>query len=86
MVMVVDKLIDFSSSQDEELRDISGLGARYPQSSVAMDSDIHPALKTITSELPLEGKIASKACEKLTPKLLTQLSNVSSHLLDITLC
>ena len=26
MVMVVDKLIDFSSSKDEELRDISGLG------------------------------------------------------------
>ena len=28
MVLVVDKLIDFSSSQDEELRDISGLGTR----------------------------------------------------------
>ena len=26
MVMVVDKLIDYSSSKDEELRDISGLG------------------------------------------------------------
>lgn len=26
MVMVVDKLIDFSSSKDEELRDIAGLG------------------------------------------------------------
>lgn len=26
MVTVVDKLIDYSSSQDEELRDISGLG------------------------------------------------------------
>ncbi|KAH9949483.1 ARM repeat-containing protein [Amylocystis lapponica] len=33
------------------------------------------ALKTITAELPLEGKIAAKACEKLTPKLLQQLSN-----------
>ncbi|KAI0344168.1 ARM repeat-containing protein [Trametopsis cervina] len=60
MVMVVDKLIDFSSSQDEELRDIAGL-----------------ALKTITAELPQEGKIAAKACEKLTPKLLTQLSSPS---------
>lgn len=60
MVMVVDKLIEFSSSQDEELRDISGL-----------------ALKTITSELPQEGKIAAKACEKLTPKLLDQLRNSS---------
>ena len=27
MVLVVDKLIDFSSSKDEELRDIAGLGA-----------------------------------------------------------
>ncbi len=26
MVMVVDKLIEFSSGKDEELRDISGLG------------------------------------------------------------
>ncbi|KAI0358837.1 ARM repeat-containing protein [Trametes cingulata] len=33
------------------------------------------ALKTITSELPPEGKIAQKACEKLTPKLLGQLQN-----------
>ncbi|KAI9065798.1 ARM repeat-containing protein [Trametes sanguinea] len=33
------------------------------------------ALKTITSELPPEGKIAQKACEKLTPKLLAQLQN-----------
>ncbi|KAI0325025.1 ARM repeat-containing protein [Cubamyces sp. BRFM 1775] len=31
------------------------------------------ALKTITSELPTEGKITVKACEKLTPKLLGQL-------------
>ncbi|KAI0089964.1 TIP120-domain-containing protein [Irpex rosettiformis] len=60
MVMVVDKLIDFSSSKDEELRDIAGL-----------------ALKTITAELPQEGKIAAKACEKLTPKLLAQLSSSS---------
>ncbi|KAH9939018.1 ARM repeat-containing protein [Epithele typhae] len=33
------------------------------------------ALKTITSELPTEGKIATKACEKLTPKLLHQVAN-----------
>ncbi|KAI0917813.1 hypothetical protein AcV7_007119 [Taiwanofungus camphoratus] len=57
MDYVVDRLIDFSSGKDEELRDISGL-----------------ALKTITSELPPEGKTASKACEKLAPKLLVQLS------------
>ncbi|PCH33074.1 ARM repeat-containing protein [Wolfiporia cocos MD-104 SS10] len=61
MEYVVDRLIDFSSGKDEELRDISGL-----------------ALKTITSELPPEGKIAAKACEKLTPKLLTQLSNADT--------
>lgn len=35
------------------------------------------ALKTITSELPVDAKLASKACAKLTPKLLVQLSNVS---------
>ncbi|KAI0761177.1 ARM repeat-containing protein [Trametes elegans] len=33
------------------------------------------ALKTITAELPPEGKIAQKACEKLTPKLLGQLQS-----------
>ncbi|KZT68798.1 TIP120-domain-containing protein [Daedalea quercina L-15889] len=57
MEYVVDRLIDFSSGKDDELRDISSL-----------------ALKTITSELPPEGRIASKACEKLAPKLLAQLS------------
>ncbi|TFY60061.1 hypothetical protein EVJ58_g5390 [Rhodofomes roseus] len=57
MEYVVDRLIDFSSGKDDELRDISSL-----------------ALKTITSELPPEGKIASKACEKLAPKLLSQLA------------
>ncbi|CDO71748.1 hypothetical protein BN946_scf184920.g32 [Trametes cinnabarina] len=36
------------------------------------------ALKTITSELPPEGKIAQKACEKLTPKLLAQLQNTNT--------
>ncbi|EIW65195.1 ARM repeat-containing protein [Trametes versicolor FP-101664 SS1] len=36
------------------------------------------ALKTITSELPSDGKIALKACEKLTPKLLGQLQNPST--------
>ncbi|KAL4244143.1 CAND family protein [Abortiporus biennis] len=60
MVFVVDKLIEFSSGKDEELRDISGL-----------------ALKTITAELPQDGKISGKACEKLTPKLLTQLATTS---------
>ncbi|KAH8101480.1 ARM repeat-containing protein [Cristinia sonorae] len=35
------------------------------------------ALKTITTELPAEGKLAGRACEKLTPKLLSQLTNSS---------
>ncbi|KAJ7644420.1 armadillo-type protein [Roridomyces roridus] len=61
METVVDKLIDFSGGQDEELRDISGL-----------------ALKTITAELPPDGKIAATACAKLTPKLLGQISNPST--------
>ncbi|KDQ53024.1 hypothetical protein JAAARDRAFT_137841 [Jaapia argillacea MUCL 33604] len=55
---VVDQLIEFSSSKDDELRDISGL-----------------ALKTITAELPADGKVALKACAKLGPKLLAQISN-----------
>ncbi|KAL4071187.1 armadillo-type protein [Scleroderma yunnanense] len=33
------------------------------------------ALKTITSELPPDGRIAGKACAKLTPKLLNQVLN-----------
>ncbi|KAG6910631.1 hypothetical protein DXG01_009140 [Tephrocybe rancida] len=58
METVVDRLIDFSGGQDEELRDISGL-----------------ALKTITAELPPDGKVAATACAKLTPKLLGQIQN-----------
>ncbi|CAL1696941.1 unnamed protein product [Somion occarium] len=41
------------------------------------------ALKTITSELPVEGKMAAKACEKLTPKLLLQLTNTLLETLSI---
>ncbi|KZT42868.1 ARM repeat-containing protein [Sistotremastrum suecicum HHB10207 ss-3] len=37
------------------------------------------ALKTITAELPLEGKIAQKTCLKLTPKLLTQVADPSAR-------
>ncbi|EPQ61385.1 hypothetical protein GLOTRDRAFT_30890 [Gloeophyllum trabeum ATCC 11539] len=36
------------------------------------------ALKTITSELPPSGQIAGKACAKLAPRLLQQLSNAQT--------
>lgn len=39
---------------------------------------LKPALKTITAELPPDGKIAATACAKLTPKLLGQIQNVNS--------
>jgi len=34
------------------------------------------ALKTITAELPPDGKIATTACAKLAPKLLGQVQSV----------
>lgn len=34
------------------------------------------ALKTITAELPPDGKIATTACGKLAPKLLGQVQSV----------
>lgn len=37
------------------------------------------ALKTITAELPPDGKIAASACAKLTPKLLGQIESVSKY-------
>ena len=84
MEFVVDKLIDFSAGKDEELRDISGLGACLLVRSLSQGSLGNTALKTITSELPPEGKIATKACEKLTPKLLGQVANVCHHPLLIS--
>ena len=78
MDFVVDKLIDFSSNKDEELRDISSLGwttvVVLPPSHKTSTS----ALKTITAELPQESQIAPKACAKLSPKLLQQLTNAGS--------
>ena len=44
----------------------------------------YSALKTITSELPLEGKIAARACAKLAPKLLQQVVNVSLSYVYLT--
>ncbi|EGN92705.1 hypothetical protein SERLA73DRAFT_98928 [Serpula lacrymans var. lacrymans S7.3] len=47
--------------------------------SVGKDDELRDisalALKTITSELPPDGKIASKACAKLAPRLLAQVSS-----------
>lgn len=78
MELVVDKLIDFSSGKDEELRDISGLGTfKYFTSELDRSNSFWLALKTITAELPPDGKIAATACAKLTPKLLGQIQNVS---------
>jgi len=77
MELVVDKLIDFSGGKDEELRDISGLGAWGILLKESQISDANPvALKTITAELPPDGRIAASACAKLTPKLLGQIENV----------
>lgn len=75
MEYVVDRLIDFSSGKDDELRDISSLGM-HTLALYYLQLTSLTALKTITSELPPEGRIASKACEKLAPKLLAQLSKV----------
>ena len=82
MDFVVDKLIDFSSNKDEELRDISSLGSTFYLVAYIFSPCNHHisykiALKTITAELPLESQIAPKACAKLSPKLLQQLTNAS---------
>ncbi|KIY47176.1 TIP120-domain-containing protein [Fistulina hepatica ATCC 64428] len=72
MEAVIEKLVGFSTKGDEELRDISSL-----------------ALKTIVAELPTEGstsaRVAQTACEKLLPKLLTQLAPANDTLPPETL-
>jgi cullin-associated NEDD8-dissociated protein 1 len=83
MEFVVDKLIDFTGGKDEELRDISSLGSSLVFSCHSWTLTFYqsPALKTITAELPPDGKIAATACAKLTPKLLTQVANVCPSLI-----
>ncbi|EIW86241.1 TIP120-domain-containing protein [Coniophora puteana RWD-64-598 SS2] len=50
--------------------------------SVGKDEELRDisglALKTITAELPPDGKVAQKACAKLAPKLLVQVSNAET--------
>ena len=45
-------------------------GGRYSDSSAILRNN--PGLKTVTAELPQEGKLPEKACAKLAPKLLAQ--------------
>jgi cullin-associated NEDD8-dissociated protein 1 len=78
MNYVVDQLIEFLSGKEDELRDISGLGKHSALSGRIQRAHFMSALKTITSELPTDGKTTSKTVEKLTPRLLKQLSSVSS--------
>lgn len=79
MEFVVDKLVDYSSSKDEELRDIAGLGEpSIPPGCIAgcYNCISFIALKTMTAELPQESNLAPSTCTKLIPKLLNQLQNV----------
>jgi cullin-associated NEDD8-dissociated protein 1 len=76
MEMVVDKLIEFSGGSDDELRDISALGTCQWLQKDSQTVNSCLALKTITAELPADGKVAASACAKLTPKLLEQVANV----------
>lgn len=76
MEMVVDKLIEFSGGKDDELRDISALGLRSLHSMISPYLTPRLALKTITAELPPDGRVAASACAKLTPKLLGQIQSV----------
>lgn len=83
MDYVVNSLIEFSGSQDEELRDIAGLGSSeylVRGCGQIFTSRISIALKTITSELPQDGNLGAKACAKLVPKLLYQLQTVREDL------
>jgi cullin-associated NEDD8-dissociated protein 1 len=73
MELVMDKLIDLSGKNDEEIRDIAGLG-EVPGSFLKIPLiSVFSALKTVTAELPHDSKLAPKTCSKLTPKLLVQL-------------
>jgi hypothetical protein len=91
MNYVVDQLIEFLGGKEDELRDIAGLGTsshylihEYMLMTLML---IFIALKTITSELPLEGKTTGKTVEKLVPRLLKQLTTVHifhSYLSSIT--
>lgn len=74
---MVNKLIEFSSSKEEELRDVAGLGTTPVPAHDNSALTTSLALKTIVSELPADGKLAQSACSKLVPKLLEQLMNVS---------
>lgn len=76
MELIVSRLIDFSGSKDEEIRDIAGLGEKILRCLGLVSDTIFIALKTITAELPQGSKLAPNACANLTPKLLQQLGNV----------
>ena len=80
MEFIVVRLIDFSGSKDDELRDIAGLGKRiYRISRHNIFTNLRViALKTIAAELPQDSKLAPNLCAKLTPKLLKQLQSDST--------
>lgn len=79
--IVVDKLIEFSSGKEEELRDVAGLGvqsATQPRRLTLLNF-CRSAFKTVVSELPSDGKLAGAVSQKMVPKLFAQLQNVRLH-------
>ena len=59
--VILDRLVAYISSKEEELRDIASLG-----------------LKTVMAEIPTDSSLAARAGNSLTPKLLSQISDVST--------
>jgi cullin-associated NEDD8-dissociated protein 1 len=59
--VILDKLVEYISSKEEELRDIASLG-----------------LKTVMAEIPADSTLAARAGSNLTPKLLSQIADVST--------
>ncbi|MCO5584991.1 hypothetical protein L7F22_038923 [Adiantum nelumboides] len=59
--LIIDSLVEYISSKEDELRDIASLG-----------------LKTVMSQIPVEGDQAIMAADKLVPRLLSQISDPSA--------
>lgn len=78
--IIIDRLVGFTASKDEGVRDIASLGLFYPLSTYASTllTRQNKGLKTVVAEITPGTALAKTACVKLAPKVVAQLESPAS--------
>lgn len=76
--IIIDRLVGFTASKDEGVRDIASLGMSIIHSLRISLMTTNKGLKTVVAEIAPGTALAKTACVKLAPKVVAQLESTIS--------